>query len=134
MNDVTNTFTYLLAGVATVSLLVGGIGIMNIMLVSVTERTKEIGIRKAIGAKKKHILLQFLLESIIVSLTGGLLGIGTGYLLSHFASNFAQFETVVTIESILLSFLFSLSVGLFFGIYPANKAAKLKPIDALRYE
>jgi putative ABC transport system permease protein len=134
MNEVTNTFTYLLAGVATVSLLVGGIGIMNIMLVSVTERTKEIGIRKAIGAKKKHILLQFLLESVIVSLTGGIIGIGLGYLLSDIASNFAEFETVITYKSILLSFLFSISVGLFFGIYPANKAAKLKPIEALRYE
>ncbi|MBP7654073.1 ABC transporter permease [Candidatus Dependentiae bacterium] len=134
VNTVTKTLTYLLAGVAAVSLLVGGIGIMNIMLVSVTERTREIGIRKAIGAKKKDILTQFLFESVMVSFTGGILGILTGYLLSYIASNAAGFTTVVTVSSILISFCFSIAVGLFFGIYPANKAANLKPIEALRYE
>ncbi|HON56459.1 MAG TPA: ABC transporter permease [bacterium] len=134
MNEITKTFTYLLAGVATVSLIVGGIGIMNIMLVSVTERTREIGIRKAIGATKKNILFQFLLESIIVSVTGGILGIALGYGFSFLASKLTEFDTYITIDSILISFLFSVSIGLFFGIYPANKAAKLSPIEALRYE
>jgi len=134
VNTVTQTLTYLLAGVAAVSLLVGGIGIMNIMLVSVSERTREIGIRKAIGAKKKDILIQFLFESIMVSFTGGFIGILTGYLLSYLTSTAAGFNTNVTMSSIIISFGFSISIGLFFGIYPANKAANLKPIEALRYE
>ncbi len=134
MNEISKMLTYLLAGVASVSLLVGGIGIMNIMLVSVSERTREIGIRKAIGAKKTDILLQFLLESIIVSLTGGILGILTGWGLSVIASNLAGFPTVISSNSIILSFSFSFAIGLFFGIYPANKAANLRPIEALRYE
>jgi len=134
MNEVTKTFTYLLAGVAAVSLLVGGIGIMNIMLVSVSERTREIGIRKAIGAKRKDILIQFLLESIMISFLGGVLGVLLGIALSKFASNLVGFETIITQNAVFISATFSICIGLFFGIYPANKAAKLKPIEALRYE
>ena len=128
------TFTMLLAGIAIVSLVVGGSGIMNIMFVSVTERTREIGIRKAIGAQKRDILGQFLVEAIIVSLSGGLIGIVLGILASRFASQFGGWSTVVTSASVLLSFSFAFGVGLFFGFYPARKAALLNPIDALRYE
>jgi putative ABC transport system permease protein len=128
------TFTMLLAGIAIVSLVVGGIGIMNIMFVSVTERTREIGIRKAIGAQKRDILGQFLVEAIIVSLSGGLVGILLGLLATRLASQFGSWPTVVTSASVLLSFSFAFGVGLFFGFYPARKAALLNPIDALRYE
>jgi len=125
-----------LGSIAAVSLLVGGIGIMNIMLVSVTERTREIGIRKAVGAKRRDILLQFLVEAIVLSLFGGFVGIGLGYgvsvLLPNLIPNFE--ETVVTFDSILLATSFAAAVGLFFGVYPATRAARLKPIDALRYE
>jgi macrolide transport system ATP-binding/permease protein len=128
------TFTMLLAGIAIVSLVVGGIGIMNIMFVSVTERTREIGIRKAIGAQKRDILGQFLVEAIIVSLSGGLVGILLGIVATRLASRFGSWPTVVTSASVLLSFSFAFAVGLFFGFYPARKAALLNPIDALRYE
>jgi putative ABC transport system permease protein len=128
--------TVFLGSIAAVSLLVGGIGIMNIMLVSVTERTREIGIRKAVGAKRRDILLQFLIEAMVLSLLGGLLGIGLGYGVSLWlptaVPNFQ--ETVVTLDSILLATGFAVAVGLFFGVYPATRAARLKPIEALRYE
>jgi macrolide transport system ATP-binding/permease protein len=128
------TFTMLLAGIAVVSLIVGGIGIMNIMFVSVTERTREIGIRKAIGAQRRDILGQFLIEAIIVSLAGGIIGAFSGILVSKLMSQFAGWQTVITPISVGLSFSFALAVGLFFGFYPARKASLLNPIDALRYE
>lgn len=134
MESVTGVLTLLLGGIAAISLLVGGIGIMNIMLVTVTERTREIGIRKAIGAKRKDILVQFLIESITLSLVGGLVGILLGIGGSVAISKIAKWTTTVTPISILISFFFAVAVGLFFGIYPANKASKLNPIEALRYE
>lgn len=136
-STVTGVFTVFLGGVAGISLLVGGIGIMNIMLVSVTERTKEIGLRKAVGAKKKDILTQFLIESSLLSVIGGIVGIILGWLLSlgigriAAASDFLL-EPAITINSVLLATLFSAAVGLFFGIYPANRASQLEPIEALR--
>ena len=132
--DAAKTFTYLLGGIAAISLMVGGIGIMNIMLVSVTERTREIGIRKAIGAKKKEILEQFLIESVLISFLGGGIGILLGIGISRVVSGMGDWETVVSTQSILLAFGFSVAIGIFFGFYPANKAANLNPIDALRYE
>lgn len=128
--------TAFLGSIAGVSLLVGGIGIMNIMLVSVTERTREIGIRKAVGAKRRDILLQFLVEAIVLSLIGGFIGIGLGYGVSKLLPNLVPDlgETVVTLDSILLATGFAMTIGLFFGVYPATRAARLKPIDALRYE
>ncbi len=128
------TFQYLLGGIAAISLLVGGIGIMNIMLVSVTERTREIGIRIAIGAKKREIRKQFLIESVVVSLLGGSIGILAGLGISQVVSKMGGWQTIVSADSILLAFGFSMAVGVFFGYYPANKAANLNPIDALRYE
>ncbi|MBT6248071.1 MAG: FtsX-like permease family protein [Nitrospina sp.] len=128
------TFTYLLGGIAAISLMVGGIGIMNIMLVSVTERTREIGIRKALGAKKREILEQFLIESVLISFLGGGIGILLGIGISRFVSNIGGWETIVSSQSIILSFGFSVAIGIFFGFYPANKAANLNPIEALRYE
>lgn len=133
-NSSTNTFTILLASIAAVSLLVGGIGIMNIMLVSVTERTKEIGIRMAIGAKKSDILKQFLIESSVLSLFGGALGIGLGFGISSAISVFSPLKTIVTTEPIIISLVFSLCVGIFFGFYPAFKASRMNPVEALRYE
>jgi len=130
----TKILTILLGGIASISLLVGGIGIMNIMLVSVTERIREIGIRMSIGAKEKDILLQFLIEAIVLSIMGGLLGIALGVGGSALISHFSPMETLVSIGSIVLAFLFAGSVGVFFGFYPARKASKLDPIDALRYE
>jgi len=133
----TQIMTLFLGSIASISLLVGGIGIMNIMLVSVTERIREIGIRMSVGAREKDILLQFLAEAIVLSLLGGLIGIGFGVGLSkfvHFIPIFASWKTVVSLSSILLAFLFSGSVGVFFGFYPARKASKLDPIEALRYE
>ncbi len=128
------TMTILLAAVAGVSLVVGGIGIMNIMLVSVTERTREIGIRMAVGAHGSDILLQFLIESITLSSLGGLIGILLGILSSYLLSTIAHWPTMVSPASIVVAFLFSAGVGIFFGYYPAQKAAALDPIDALRYE
>ena len=128
----THTFTVLLAAVAAISLLVGGIGVMNIMLVTVTERTREIGIRKAIGARRSDILGQFLVEAFLLSLLGGVLGVVAGLIGSHF--KIVGVQPVVQLYSVLLAFGVGATVGLFFGIYPANRAAALRPIDALRYE
>ena len=132
--ETTKTITLLLGNIAAISLLVGGIGIMNIMLVSVTERTREIGIRKALGATYYNILLQFLIEAIVIGVTGGLIGIVLGIGSSLAISAMAGWNTVVSLSSVMLAFVFSIVVGLFFGIYPARKAALLDPIDALRYE
>jgi macrolide transport system ATP-binding/permease protein len=134
VQETSKTFTMLLAGIAIVSLIVGGIGIMNIMFVSVTERTREIGIRKAIGAQRIDILGQFLIEAVIVSLCGGLIGIVLGVGASKLTSQFAGWSTVITPVSVILSFLFAFAVGFFFGVYPARKASLLNPIEALRYE
>ncbi len=130
----TGILTILLASIASVSLLVGGIGIMNIMLVSVTERTREIGIRMSVGARGWDILTQFLLEALVLSLLGGIAGIACGVLGSFAISSLARWPTIITAFSIVLSFGFSIAIGLFFGFYPAKKAALLNPIDALRYE
>jgi len=129
-----NVMRYLLFAIALISLIVGGIGIMNIMLVSVTERTREIGIRIAVGAKGRDILLQFLIESLVLSLAGGTLGIAIGIAGTLILSSFTQWPTLFSIEAILLAFLFSSLVGIFFGFYPARKASLLNPIEALRYE
>jgi putative ABC transport system permease protein len=126
--------SYLLAAIASVSLLVGGIGIMNIMLVSVTERTREIGLRMAVGARRRHILLQFLIEAITLSLIGGIIGIALGLGGSRAISYFAEWHTLVAPESILIAFGFAAGIGIFFGFYPARKASRLDPIEALRYE
>jgi len=126
--------TILLAAIASVSLLVGGIGIMNIMLVSVTERTREIGLRMAVGARGKDILAQFLVEAVTLSLIGGVIGVGAGLLGSYAIAYFAEWRTLLQVDAILLAFGFSAAVGIFFGFYPARKAAGLNPIDALRYE
>ena len=132
--DVLGYFTALLAGIAGVSLLVGGIGIMNIMLVSVTERTREIGLRKAIGALRRDIVAQFLIEAVLLATAGGILGIGLGFLGAYLIASFAGLPAAVTANSVLLGLFFSMGVGVFFGYYPAQRAANLKPIDALRYE
>ena len=126
--------TLLIFAVASISLLVGGIGIMNILLVSVAERTREIGIRMAVGAKRRHILVQFLMEAMTLSLLGGLVGVLVGIIAAHLTTVLLGWPTNMTSGSILLSFLFSMAVGLFFGLYPANRASHLNPIDALRYE
>lgn len=130
----TKSMTTMLAGVAAISLVVGGIGIMNIMLVSVVERTREIGTRKAIGAKRRTILLQFLIEAASVSAVGGAIGVLFGYLGAFIVEKFFSTTIVISSNVVLGSFIFSLVVGLVFGIYPANKASKLNPIDALRFE
>ena len=129
-----HTLTVMLFAIASVSLLVGGIGIMNILLVSVTERTREIGIRMAVGAKRFHILMQFLIEAVTLSVTGGLIGIGIGIIGARLTTIVAGWPTIISADSILTAFIFSAGVGLFFGLYPANKAARLNPIEALRYE
>ena len=134
MTETTGQMTLFVGGIALVSLLVGGIGIMNIMLVSVAERTREIGIRKAVGARRSDILAQFLIESIMLSVTGGLIGIGLGLLGSNMLGDTLGWETLVPMWSIMLSFLFAAAVGVFFGFYPARQAAKLDPIECLRYE
>jgi len=130
----TQTFTFLLAGIATVSLLVGGIGIMNIMLVSVTERTREIGIRKALGAKRSSIMTQFLVESLVLCFAGGLIGVVVGWLGAVLLARLANWNTLVSPLAIVLAFSFSAIIGLFFGIWPARRAAALDPITSLRYE
>jgi putative ABC transport system permease protein len=132
--SISKIMTILLASIAGISLLVGGIGIMNIMLVSVTERTREIGIRMAIGAKGRDVLFQFMIEAIFISFLGGLIGVALGILTSGVVARFGGWPVVITSSSILLSFAFSAAVGVFFGWYPARKAASLNPIDALRYE
>lgn len=134
LNEVTSTFTLLLGGIAAISLLVGGIGVMNIMLVSVTERTREIGIRKAIGAKKRDILLQFLVESTVLSVMGGIVGILLSAGGAWIVQKYFSLDATVALSSVVLAFAFSVGVGMFFGMLPAWKAAKLRPIEALRYE
>jgi len=131
---ITGLLTIFLGVIAGISLLVGGIGIMNIMLVSVTERTREIGIRKAVGARSSDVLVQFLIESVVLSVVGGLLGIAFGWGVSRLINRLGAFTAVVTWQSVALAVSFSLAVGLFFGIYPARRAATMNPIDALRYE
>jgi putative ABC transport system permease protein len=131
--------TIFLGGIAAISLLVGGIGIMNIMLVSVTERTKEIGLRKAVGARKIDIMVQFLAESSLLSLIGGIAGIILGWIISAIVGRIAAasgtpFYPTISLNAVLLATIFSTLVGLFFGIYPANRAANLEPVEALRYE
>jgi putative ABC transport system permease protein len=138
-STITNVLTIFLGGIAAISLLVGGIGIMNIMLVSVTERTREIGLRKALGAHKSDIMIQFLAESSVLSLFGGLIGILLGLMISLVvgriaAANNAPISPAIGMDIILLATLFSTAVGLFFGIYPANRAANLEPVEALRHE
>ena len=133
-SEMSRTFTILLGGIASISLLVGGIGIMNIMLVSVTERTREIGIRKAIGAKERTILLQFLLEALITTVLGGLIGVAAGAGGAAIIGKTSQFVTVIEPFSIIVALSFSGFVGVFFGFYPAWRAARLDPVDALRYE
>lgn len=134
VNKITGTLTMMLGGIAGISLLVGGIGIMNIMLVSVTERTKEIGIRKAIGAKRSNILQQFLIESIVVSCLGGIIGILIGIGITSILGKVIGIPVNPSLFTITISFSFSVAVGVFFGLYPANKASKLNPIQALRME
>ncbi|MFN3698588.1 MAG: ABC transporter permease [Dictyoglomus sp.] len=134
LNQSMQALTLFLAGIAAISLLVGGIGIMNIMLVNVTERIKEIGIRKAVGAKAFHILLQFLMESVIVSISGGIIGIIFGFLISQLLKSSTGLSSVITLNPVILSFTVAVMVGVFFGFYPAYRASKLNPIEALRYE
>ena len=134
MQEATQTFTFLLAGIAAVSLLVGGIGIMNIMLVSVTERTREIGIRMAMGATRRQVLTQFLLEALVLCLGGGFVGIAVGFGASKTLANLANWSTAVSPQSVGMAVAFSALVGLFFGAWPARRAASLDPIEALRYE
>jgi len=126
--------TLLLGSIASVSLIVGGIGIMNIMLVSVTERTREIGIRMAVGARSRDILLQFLVEAVVLSLAGGILGVILGVASSRIISTFVHWPTIISLRSIMLASVFSIAIGVFFGLYPARRAASLDPIEALRYE
>ncbi len=133
-NQITSILTLFLAAIAAISLLVGGIGIMNIMLVSVTERTREIGIRKAVGAKRRDILVQFLIEAVVLSVIGGLVGILLGAGIARIVESFDVIQTVLSLQAVLLAVGFSIAVGVFFGIYPAWRAAQLNPIEALRYE
>lgn len=134
VEETTATMTLFLGAVAAISLIVGGIGIMNIMLVSVTERTREIGVRKALGATYRVIVMQFLIEAVVISLVGGAIGILVGIGASKLIGALTSMKTVISMGPILLSFGFSMAIGLIFGLYPARKAAKLNPIDALHYE
>ena len=127
-------FTYVMVAIAAISLLVGGIGIMNIVLATVLERTKEIGIRRSIGARRVDIVRQFLIESILISVAGGLLGIAFGYFLAWLIARTAEWKTIVTTSSVIIAFGVSVAVGVIFGIYPAMKASRINPIEALRYE
>ena len=132
--QITGLMTTFLGAIAAVSLLVGGIGIMNIMLVSVTERTREIGLRKALGARQFTILMQFLSESVVLSLIGGIIGIILGFTLSTVLGSLVNVSAVIELNAILLATITSAMVGIIFGVYPANRAAKLPPVEALRYE
>ncbi len=134
LTESSRTMSVLLSAIAAISLLVGGIGIMNIMLVSVTERTREVGLRKAVGARRRDILWQFLVEAVVVSLTGGLAGIASGWAVTRTLSTFAGWTTSISVGAVALAFFFSAGIGVAFGIYPARKAARLNPIEALRYE
>jgi putative ABC transport system permease protein len=134
LTSTTTTMTYLLASIAAVSLLVGGIGIMNTMLVSVTERTREIGLRLSVGARDVDVLLQFLVEAVVLSLAGGAIGVALGFAAAWAVSNLMQWSAVVTSGAVLLSFGCAAAIGIFFGLYPARKAAALDPIEALRFE
>jgi len=134
IGQVTGILTTLLGGVAAISLLVGGIGIMNIMLVSVTERTREIGLRKAVGAKKRDILAQFLIESVLLSLLGGAIGLGLGWAGSVLIARIGGWPSIISLNSVLLAFFFAVAIGIFFGVWPARRASKLNPIEALRFE
>jgi putative ABC transport system permease protein len=127
-------FTYVMVAIAAISLLVGGIGIMNIVLATVLERTREIGIRRSVGARRFDILRQFLTESVVISVGGGILGVAFGYLLAWFIARTAEWTTIVTTFSVLVAFGVSVAIGILFGAYPAMKAARIDPIDALRYE
>ena len=128
------TFNIVLGSIAGISLLVGGIGIMNIMLASVTERTREIGIRRAIGAKRRQIISQFLIETVVLSTTGGLIGLGVGTLIPFLITHFSGMLTVMTLNGVLLPLFISMAIGIVFGLYPAMNAAKVDPIIALRHE
>ena len=134
MNSMSDTMTVLLSCVAGISLVVGGIGIMNIMYVSVTERTKEIGLRMSVGAKGRDILLQFLVEAVIISVTGGLIGVLSGVIISSLIAFWGSWKVSISVFSIILSFAVCCFVGIFFGWYPAKKASRLNPIEAIRYE
>ncbi|MGG4192827.1 MULTISPECIES: ABC transporter permease [Paenibacillus] len=134
MSSITKTLSTMMAGVAGISLIIGGIGIMNIMLVSVTERTREIGIRKSLGAKKRDILLQFLIESVVLSGLGGLTGIGLAYGACFAMTHFLSVATAIQVDIVIYAFAFSAIIGIVFGIFPANKAASLKPVEALRHD
>jgi len=134
LNQVTNTFTIFLAAIAGISLLVGGIGIMNMMLTAVTERTREIGLRKAVGAKKRDISMQFLAEAVMLTFLGGVAGVALGWLISIVVAKFAGIATQVSLQAVLLAFGVSATIGIIFGYYPAKRAASLNPIEALRYE
>jgi putative ABC transport system permease protein len=133
-SSITGTFTALLSGIAAISLVVGGIGIMNIMLVTVTERTREIGLRKALGAKKKHIIAQFLIESIILTFVGGIIGMIIGVLAGYIICTIFSYPFTISPGSIILAMGVSGAIGILFGWYPAKKASDLQPIEALRYE
>jgi putative ABC transport system permease protein len=133
-NDISRALSILLAGIASISLFVGGVGIMNIMLVSVTERTREIGIRMAVGAKKRDIMIQFLIESVTLSSVGGVIGISLGLLVYFLIIYFIEWPFIFSFFSIIISVLFAAAVGIFFGYYPSKKASDLKPIEALKYE
>ena len=128
------TMMLMLMSIASISLIVGGIGIMNILLVSVTERTREIGLRMAVGAKRRHILLQFLIEAIIMTVIGGVLGVAAGIGGARLLTTMVGWPTIISSQAVVMAFLFSVAVGIFFGLYPANKASKLNPIEALHYE
>jgi putative ABC transport system permease protein len=134
MAGTSRTMMLMLMGIASISLIVGGIGIMNILLVSVTERTREIGLRMAVGAKRRHILLQFLIEAIILTVLGGLLGVAAGIGGARLLTTMVGWPTIISPQAVATAFAFSIAIGIFFGLYPANKASKLNPIEALRYE
>ena len=134
LTQVTGTMTGLLAGIAGVSLIVGGIGIMNIMLVSVTERTREIGIRMAVGAKSRDVLFQFLVEAVVLSLFGGLIGVSLGFAVSEGLTQLMALPAAIPLDAVVLAFGVAATIGIVFGVYPARKAAQLDPIEALRFE